>query len=521
MSNFCFSNRIRLLQDYHFHLFIISILVFTVFLLSSCARKPSLPDYWPTKEWRTATPESQGMDSNTLAETLSFIKDKQLPVHSLFIARRGYVVLDEYFYPFSDGLRHDVASVTKSITATLVGMAMEEGHIQDLTTPVLSIFDEGTAANMDARKQQMTVAHLLSMTSGLECGYRPGERELFEMRETTDWIQFSLDLPMRRAPGTEFAYCSSGMHLISGIVTRATGESLEAYAASRLFQPLGIKDWYWPADPAGNSDGWGDLQLHPRDMAKIGLLYLYQGQWEGRQIISSDWIKQATRPQIDTATKGVSYGYGWWLVEFAGMSLIEAQGRGGQLIVIWPEKEIVVVLTAGGLQTADELAGYLARAVRSDKSIAENPQAMTRLKEISAALKLPLSPQPVAKLPAMSAQISGHWYQLEPNQLGLEAMRFEVNGQEMALGIMIGGQQYLFPVGLDGVYRISNQTPSKLPAGVRGEWTSEDTFVLEYDEIGRVNDFTFTIQFSGNSIHASVTEPTGLYQLALTGELID
>jgi CubicO group peptidase (beta-lactamase class C family) len=425
--------------------------------------------------------------------------------------------MDEYFYPFGDRVRHDVASVTKSITATLVGMAIDEGHIPNLETPGLSFFANRKVLSMDTRKQQMTVGHLLSMTSGFECGYKTGEQELFAMRETPDWIQFTLDLPMRTVPGTEFAYCSSGTHLLSGIVTQATGKSLEAYAASRLFQPLGIQDWYWPADPAGNSHGWGDLQLHPRDMAKIGLLYLYQGQWNGRQIIASDWIKRATRPQIATATKGVDYGYGWWLVKFAGMSLIEAQGRGGQLIVIWPEKEIVVILTAGGLQSADELAGYLARAVRSDRPIPENPQAATRLKQIATDLKFPQSPRAVANPPAMAAQVSGHWYQFELNQLGLEAMRFSVDGQELELGIMIDGEQYLFPVGLDGVYRISNQTPSKLPAGVRGEWANENTFVLEYDEIGRVNHFTFTIQFNSDSIHASVTEPTGLYQLELTG----
>ena len=509
-----------ILNYYRALFFIISALVSIVFLLSSCVRKPALPDYWPTEEWRTVTPESQGIDSNTLAEALTVIKDKKLPVHSLLIARRGYLVMDEYFYPFSDGARHDVASVTKSITATLMGMAIEEGHIPHLEAPVLTFFDGRTVENMGARKRQMNVSHLLSMTSGFDCGYLPGEQELFAMRETPDWIQFSLDLPMRTAPGTEFAYCSSGTHLLSGIVSQATGQSLEAYATSRLFQPLGIKEWYWPSDPAGNSNGWGDLQLHPRDMARIGLLYLYQGQWDGRQIIASDWIKQATRPQIDIAGMDVSYGYGWWLPEFAGMSLIEAQGRGGQLIVIWPEKEMVVVLTAGGLN-ADELAGYLAQAVRSDGSIPENPQAVTRLKQTAATLKMPPPARAVVSPPAIATQVSGRWYRLAPNKLGLEAMMFNIDGKEMQLGIMIGGRRYMMPVGLDGVYRLSNQTPSQLPAGVRGSWTGEDTFVLEYDEIGRVNHFTFSIQFTNESIVISVDEPTGLYQLALTGHILD
>ncbi|NNF96125.1 MAG: serine hydrolase [Halobacteria archaeon] len=466
------------------------------------------------------TPESQGIDSNTLAEALTVIQNKKLPVHSLLIARRGYLVMDEYFYPFADGTRHDIASVTKSITSTLVGMVIDEGHIRHAETPVLEFFGDRAVQDMDSRKRQMTVGHLLSMTSGFDCGYKPGEQELFDMRRSSDWIQFTLDLPMRSAPGTQFAYCSDGMHLLSAIVTQSTGQSLEAYAKTRLFNPLGIKDWHWPHDATGNSHGWGDLQLHPRDMARIGLLYLYQGQWDGHQIISSDWIKQATRPQSDTASKGVNYGYGWWLSKFAGMSLIEARGRGGQRIIIWPEKEIVVVLTAGGLNT-DELAGYLAQAVRSDKSLPENTQAMSRLKEIAAALKMAPQAQAVASLPSIATRISGRWYRLEPNQLGLEALMFDIENQNMELGIMIGGRRYMLPIGLDGVYRISNQTPSKLPAGVRGRWTGENSFVLEYDEIGRVNHFTFTMQFKDESVDVNVDEPTGLYQLALTGHIMN
>ena len=127
----------------------------------------------------------------------------------------------------------------------------------------------------------------------------------------------------------------------------------------------------------------------------------------------------------------------------------------------------------------------------------------------------------MASPPAIATQISARWYRLEPNKLGLEAILFDVDGQEMELGIMIGGRQYRFPVGLDGVYRLSNETPSELPAGVRGNWRGEDTFVLEYDEIGRVNHFTFTIQFTDESIDVNVDEPTGLYQLALTGHIID
>jgi CubicO group peptidase (beta-lactamase class C family) len=491
-------------------------LVFAVFLLSGCAHKPTLPDYWPTSQWRSATPESQGIDSNKLAEVLTFVHDQNLPLHSLFIARRGYAVMDAYFYPFADGRRHDVASVTKSITATLVGMAVEDGSIPGLDATVLSFFPDRTVRNMDSRKRHITVANLLSMTSGFDCGYLPGERELFAMRERDDWISYALDLPMRTTPGTEFAYCSSGMHLLSAIMIQATGQPMEAYAAARLFKPLGIKQWYWPADPAGNSTGWGELQLYPRDMAKIGLLYLYQGQWEGKQIISRGWIKRATRSHITVKGKGVSYGYGWWLSQYDGKRVIIAQGRGGQRIFIWPEKKIVMVMTAGGFDP-NELAGRLAQAVRSDKPLSENPRAQARLNAAVAALNQPPPARPVAPLPVIAARISGHWYRLESNSLGLEAMMFAISNKQMYMSVKVDGGQYTMPVGLDGVYRFSTRTPSTLTAGVRAAWRGDHTLLLEYDEIGRINHFTFNIGFSDKAIQVGVTEPTGFYKLKFKG----
>lgn len=498
------------------YLFCVPALVCAMLLLPGCARKPTLPDYWPTAQWRSTTPEAQGIDSAKLAEALTLVHNNKLPLHSLFIARRGYAVMDAYFYPFADGVRHDVASVTKSITATLVGMAVEDGHIPSLDTPVLSFFPHRTVKNMDPRKQHMTVAHLLSMTSGFECGYLPGERELFAMRESDDWIQYALDLPMRTNPGTEFAYCSSGMHLLSAIVTKATGQSLEAYAATRLFKPLGITKWYWPADPAGNSTGYGDLQLYPRDMAKIGLLYLYQGQWAGHQIISADWIKRATSPHIAVTGKGGSYGYGWWLAQYGGSKVIIAQGRGGQRIFIWPDKAIVMVMTAGGLDS-NELASHLAQAVRSDMPLPENPQAQAGLNTIVTALKQPPPAQPVATPPPIATRISGHWYRFKPNPLGLKAIMFSVADKKMELGTLVEGHRYTFAVGLDGVYRIATQTPSSLPVGVRATWRGEDTLILEYDEISRVNHFTLTTRFSDGAIQVGVTEPTGFYKLELNG----
>ena len=171
---------------------------------------------WPTGGWQSSNPEEQGMDSKLLAEGLDFLKEhrEEYHLHSLLVIRHGYIVADVYFHPFAPGMMHDLASVTKSFTATLLGIAIDKDYIESVQQPVLDFFPERTIANLDADKEAITVEDLLTMRSGFECINRPTEVTLFQMMESPDWIQFTLDLPMAEAPGTRFIYCSSNSHLL-------------------------------------------------------------------------------------------------------------------------------------------------------------------------------------------------------------------------------------------------------------------------------------------------------------------
>ncbi len=213
--------------------------------------------YWPTHGWRSSTPEAQGMDSEVLARAFDYIRQNRIPIHSLLIVRNGYVVLDAYFYPFQEGQVHDGASMTKSITSTLIAIAIGEHKLSSVRQPTLSVFPGRNVANRDERKDRMTVEDLLTMTSGLDCHVDHGEITLREMMQSKDWVQFMLDRPMVAEPGSKFEYCSGGMHLLSGIVSETTGSSELEFARRELFQPLGIEDVIWPSDPQGVSTGWG------------------------------------------------------------------------------------------------------------------------------------------------------------------------------------------------------------------------------------------------------------------------
>jgi len=513
---------------------------------------PPLPSVWPTEQWSTSTPEEQGIDSRVLVEALDLIREKGINIHSLLIVRNGVLVLDACFYPYDGRTPHDVASVTKSITSTLVGLAIRKGFLRDVQQPALDFFPEVEVRDREA-KSRITVENLLSMTSGLDCGYRPHEAELFEMFRNPDWARFVWDLPLRTSPGSEFAYCSGGMHLLSAIIARSTGAATLEFARRNLFDPLGIREAQWPADPQGVNHGWGDLQMHPRDMAKIGLLFLHRGRWGDRQILEAEWVERATSRFVGVRGGAEGYGYGWWLPgsEFPG--LFEARGRGGQFIVVWPRLNLVAVLTGGGYNR-DEPARLLVSAFRSDRPLPENPGAYAELQErIQQATRGP-DPVAVPPLPETARRVSGVTYLLEPNRPGVTSIGlvFErplragaaapglVPDQPGRAGVASGGlpfpdsgaalftfsregKTYSLPMGLDGVYRFSNDTRTGLSTGVRGSWASDREFVVDYNEVAGINHFEIQLNFGAGQaggedlVEIGLKDTTGYFDETVRG----
>lgn len=474
---------------------------------------------WPTEGWRTATPESQGLDSRVLAEMLDHARSRGLPIHSVVIIRNGHVVLDATFYPYQSGHPHDVASVTKSVTSLLVGIALDKRYLKSVHQPVVSLLPGAAPATLDPRKRQITIEHLLTMTSGLDCGFGAGEPELAAMRRSDDWAAFALSMPMRATPGARFAYCSPNNHLLSSIVSATTGESLLSFARQHLFGPLGIREAVWPADAKGRTHGWGDLHLSPRDLAKIAYLYLRGGRWEGRQIVSEEWVRQSIAPRV-TIRDGQGYGYGWWINTSRQPHIFEAVGRGGQRAAILPDKDLVVVFNGGGLNT-DDLAPFLFRAIRSEAPLPENAGAAARLRNALDAARQPPAAASPSPRPALATSVSGKRYVMEPNRLGLETLRlaFE-NATEARVSMRMLGHDWSAPVGLDARPRFAPTGIAGLPVAAKGEWLSERTFLLDLDTVAGVNHFLFRVEFDRDRVHVTVDEVTGEVKgLAIQGRL--
>ena len=342
------------------------------------------PDYWPTKGWRTASPESQGVDSNLLENMLNTIFKKNLDIDSVLVVRNGYIVLGAYSYPREANHTHSIYSCTKSVTSALIGIAIDKRYIKGVNQPVLDFFKKRDAENLDANKKAMTLEHILTMTTGLECrdSYLYNWSGLWQMQSSADWVQFMIDLPMAEEPGTRFEYCNGASFLLSAILQEQTGMNALTFAHKHLFGPLGISDVFWSSNSQGITIGYSELLMRPQDMAKIGYLYLNDGLWDGKRIISSQWIKASTRKHIPATFLG--YGYQWWIVS---PGIYTAIGYNGQFIIVVPEKNIVAVFTSS-LDLKDFfiplglLSSHIIPAVKSPTPLPENPNGEKALKSI-------------------------------------------------------------------------------------------------------------------------------------------
>ena len=471
------------------------------------------PRYWPTNGWRDSTPESQGLSSAVLADALLELRERHIPIHSLLVVRRGVVVLDASFYPFTSGSRHDIASITKSVTSVLVGAAVKTGQLSFETRLGEAI--PGPAAPSDVRRDRITVENLVAMQSGFDCGFGRNERELVAMKESSNWVSYAMQLPMRSEPGTEFGYCSPNYHLLSAIIQNASGMREDDLARHALFGPLGIPEIGWPRDPQGVTHGWGDLQLRPRDLAKVGFLYLHGGRWEGRQIVSPEWVARSTTPRVKYGERSL-YAYGWWTNTGAPAGFFEARGRGGQRLSVWPEKDLVVVMLGGGYEPGD-VGSHLLRALIADTALAPSAGGAERLRAAVALAATPPALLPTSRS-TLEGTISGHTYTIEANSLGLQRFSLTFNEDREAIArLELRDRTLLLPVGLDGRYRIADQAIDGIHPGTRGAWQTPSRFVLELDLIGKIDHYTLGITFAGDVASIELRERTGLMQQTLRG----
>jgi CubicO group peptidase (beta-lactamase class C family) len=487
------------------------------------AGNPEGLGFWPTEQWQTSTPEEQGMDSAALAKLVAFGTTRSFD--SLLIARHGRIVLDAYYAPYTADIPHAINSSTKAVIGSLVAIAHRDGLLDSFEHPMLDFFKARSIANVDDRKKAITIQNLLDMTSGIEWeeGFEGGrEQSLIDWGRSPDGIQFILDRPMSSAPGDRFYYNSGNPHLLSAIITKLTGKSAEEYANAELFGPLGIATAHWRRDPQGFSTGGGGLALLPRDMAKIGYLYLHHGKWDDQQILPPEWIDRVSHATINmnaSFTADLRYSNFFWALP--NKNVYMAVGYHCQVIMVFPERDIVAVTTARDFCPFGKMADSISGAVKSDTALPADPAAANLLagaiRDISAE-----KPAEVGATPEIASVIAGKIYTFPENALNIRSLSLMLTDPQPHYELEIHNPtipalKFSGPIGLDGRYRKAQPTALGVMA-VRGTWSDGHTFVIDLQYLGAGEQRKWTLSFDGERLSVHGKDREG-HEVSANGEL--
>ena len=513
------------------------------------AHKAIAPQFWPTKQWQNSTPEEQGLDSGKLVEMVEFYQEKraenkQVRIDSFTVIRNGYVVADLYFNPlYPQDSAHIIHSCTKSIMSLLIGIAIDEGFLKSVDTPVYDIFKDQGYTVSDERMKKVTVKHLLAMNTGIRSqDDRPYKyRGLFKVQHTQNWVETFLKLPMDVEPGVRFDYSNLASFMLSAVIQKTTGMDTLSFAKERLFSPLGIHEVQWEKNLQGIYIGWARMWLKPHDMAKIGLLYLQKGRWNNEQILPAKWVTESVTPHsypknykdiLDEngvknseesggnwiATKFLKpfqdgYGYQIWL---DGSGSYAAMGTSGQYIMVNPEKNLIVVATSKltGLDTflpLKMIEDFVLPAIKSDKALPPQEQFQKQLATFSKPPKSSFQATNVPKLPETALRISGAIYQMDKNDWNYNnfQLKFDSNRDFAELNYTAKlGEVIKMRVGLDNVPRMT-ETNNQTYAGV-GHWSADSTFTVMYEVVGYSTQDQWNFTFSDTTlIVEEINEITG------------
>jgi CubicO group peptidase (beta-lactamase class C family) len=472
------------------------------------------PPPWPAAGWETSTPEAQGVSSAALADLVDFGADSEMD--SLLVVRHGRIVTEAYYAPFRAGQQHLVNSVTKAVVGTLVGIAVKEERIRRLDQPVVDLFVERDIANLGADKKAITLETLLDSNSGLDwtepLSDAPPETML-QMARSRDWVGFVLDRPMTQPPGRAFNYDSGTWHLLSAVLTKKTGMDTLAYARQALFAPLGIREATWRQDPQGIRVGGFGLFLQPRDMAKIGYLYLHHGQWAGEQLLPPAWSEHVFHATVDMNLGTLApfrYANGWWTIPDKHAYM--AVGFLRQMIIVLPEVDVVAVVTGRRHYPFLALIDRIVAAAQSATPLPADGAGAARLagRVSEAAVE---KATPVVTAPALAKTISGRTWRFEPNPSGVRSLKLDllaaeprydalVDGFGGALQRRIGG-----PIGLDGLFRTQGAGTSVV--AVKGRWLSESEFEITSRLVTEGLVMTYRLAFRGNEVDVRFTSNQG------------
>jgi len=346
----------------------ITLCIFIIFSVVSCAARYSrygLPKYGYEYQipeqlddgWQTSTLDAEGVDSGRINEMMGKILDGDIDnIHGIVVIKNGKLVFEEYFDGFDRKTKHRIFSASKSVTSILIGIAMDQNKLPDVDTNVYELLPEYEGTKWIDQRYDIKLKHVLTMTAGLDWSgwdypgydFRSPTRKMFV---SSDWLKFVLDRKVSDPAGSRYIYNNGLTILLGEVIRESTGEGADIFAEKNLFAPLGITDYRWNKGPKSVLDTAGGLWLKPRDMAKIGYLFLHKGKWYGKQIVSQDWVNESVMDHVNQYVFfGTGYGYQWWCgkgkFNERVVETFYAAGHGGQYIFVCPALDCVTVVTS-------------------------------------------------------------------------------------------------------------------------------------------------------------------------------
>ncbi len=422
------------------------------------------------------------------------------------IIRHGHVVAEGWWHPFSPDLHQQLYSLSKSFTGTAIGMAIDEKLLQP-DDPVISFFPKAQPSAISTNLAALKVRHLLSMSVGQE---KDSILTLEHTPEGTTWEETFLALPIVYEPGTRFLYNSGASYMLSSIVKAVTGHNVHAYLKPRLYDPLGITGATWTENGEGVNMGASNLRIRTEDIGKLGQLYLQQGRWNGRPLVSRRWVEVATRKEIETGKNDSSWGYGYgfqfWLNPPGGF---RADGAYGQYSMVFPNKDTVVVITSESADketTMHTVWDHLYPALTDQRTLPANAAEYRRLCEELKGLVLP--PPTLERQSPVSASIAGKDFLLDKNPFNAKAVAFAFAADNVIFTLMEEGKSdIVITCGINRWVIKGNRKPSAhslfslrridfdSPVAASAGWKDDHTLVLTFRYLEAIHGDTFTFVF--------------------------
>jgi CubicO group peptidase (beta-lactamase class C family) len=428
------------------------------------------------------SPERQGIASSALLHFVDALDQQIHEVHSVMLLRHGCVVAEGWWSPYGRDHPHLLFSLSKSFTATAVGLAVAEGHVS-LDDPVLAFFPEETPADVPAFLADMRVQHLLSMTTGQAVDAWSS----MVARPDGNWIKGFLRVPVLVAPGSQFVYNTGATYMLSAIIQKTTGMTLREYLGPRLFAPLGMEHVSWQESPQGITVGGIGLSLRTEDLARFGQLYLQDGRWQGRRLLPPAWVAAATAMHSATGAMGHAdwtqgYGYHFWRCRHGAY---RGDGVFGQYCIVMPEQDAVLAITGGmdvfAMQQPLDLLWELVLPAMRDGALAEDMAAQQRLTARLGRLHVPtVQGHPGSP---MADRVSGRSYQVDANPMQIETITLEVteSGGTFTAHTAAGAETIPYGYGewQPGETALFKQPFfDRTPIVASGAWTADNTLTL-------------------------------------------